>query len=172
MPITFQLNARPVTVEVDADARLLYVLRNELHATGSRFGCGSGACGACFVLLDGRPVASCQTPMWDVDGKAVVSVEGLGSTAAPHALQRAFAARQAIQCGYCASGILVSAAALLSRLPDPSEAQVREALDRHLCRCGMQQRMVAAVLDAARELRGEAPMPLASQSPSPSSPTR
>ena len=157
MPITFRLNERAVTLDVDPEARLLYVLRNDLRATGARFGCGSGDCGACVVLVDGRPVASCQTPMWDVEGKAVVSVEGLGSDAVPHALQRAFAARQAVQCGYCASGILVSAAALLSRVPDPSDAEVREALDRHLCRCGMQQRMVAAVLDAARELRGRSP---------------
>lgn len=153
MPVTFDLNDRPVALEVDPQARLLYVLRNRLGMCGARFGCGAGACGACFVLVDGVPVASCDTPMWAVQGKQVRSVEGLGTREAPHPLQRAFAAHRAIQCGYCASGILMSAAALLARVPDPSPAQVREALDRHLCRCGMQQRMVAAVLDAARELR-------------------
>lgn len=151
--VSFELNGRPVAVDVDADARLLYVLRNRLQARGTRFGCGSGSCGACFVLVDGQAVASCDTPMWAVEGKRVCSVEGLGSAEAPHPLQRAFADHQAIQCGYCASGILVSAAALLARVPDPTPQQVREALDRNLCRCGMQQRMVAAVLDAARELR-------------------
>ncbi len=154
--VSFEFNGRPVALEVDADARLLYVLRNRLQARGTRFGCGAGSCGACFVLVDGQPVASCDTPMWSVQGKGVCSVEGLGSAQAPHPLQRAFADHQAIQCGYCASGILVSAAALLAKVPDPTRQQVCEALDGHLCRCGMQQRMVAAVLDAARELRGEA----------------
>lgn len=157
MQISFELNGSPVTVDADADARLLYVLRNRLDARGTRFGCGAGSCGGCFVLLDGHAVASCDTPMWAVEGKAVRSVEGLGTAEAPHPLQRAFVKHQAIQCGYCASGILVSAAALLAQQPDPSELQVREALDRNLCRCGMQQRMVAAVLDAARELRGAPP---------------
>jgi nicotinate dehydrogenase subunit A len=156
MPVSFQLNDKRVTVDAYPDARLLYVLRNELSACGARFGCGSGACGACFVLIDGQPTPSCDTPLWAVEGKAVRTVEGLGSAQAPHALQRAFDARQAIQCGYCASGILVSATALLANNPEPSRAQVCEALDRHLCRCGMQQRMVAAVLDAADELRSAA----------------
>ena len=160
MPIEFELNGRPVAVEADPAARLLYVLRNRLDHCGARFGCGHGACGACFVQVDGVPVPACDTPLWAVEGKAVRSVEGLGSAAAPHPLQRAFARHAAIQCGYCASGILVSAAALLERVPDPTPQQVREALDRHLCRCGMQQRMVAAVLDAALDLRASAAAPI------------
>ena len=161
MPIEFELNGRAVSVESDPAARLLYVLRNRLDACGARFGCGHGVCGACFVQVDGVPVPSCDTPMWAVEGKAVRSVEGLGSADAPHPLQRAFARHGAIQCGYCASGILVSAAALLERVPDPTPQQVREALDRHLCRCGMQQRMVAAVLDAARAMRDAVGAPAA-----------
>jgi len=156
MPIAFELNDRAVSIEVDPAARLLYVLRNQLDACGTRFGCGSGACGACFVLVDGAPVPSCDTPMWAIEGKAVRTIEGLGTAESPHALQRAFARHTAIQCGYCASGILISAAALLERVSDPTAQQVRKALDRHLCRCGMQQRMVAAVLDAARALRNGA----------------
>ena len=156
MPIAFELNDRAVSIEVDPAARLLYVLRNQLDSCGTRFGCGSGACGVCFVLIDGAPVPSCDTPMWAVEGKVVRTVEGLGTAEAPHLLQRAFVDHAAIQCGYCASGILMSATALLERVPDPTAQQVRDALDRHLCRCGMQQRMVAAVLDAARSLRERA----------------
>ena len=156
MPIAFELNDRAVSIEVDPAARLLYVLRNRLDACGTRFGCGSGACGACFVRVDGAPVPACDTPLWALEGKSVRTVEGLGTAQSPHPLQRAFVDHAAIQCGYCASGILMSAAALLERIPDPTAQQVREALDRHLCRCGMQQRMVAAVLDAARALRESA----------------
>lgn len=156
MSISFELNDRHVAIDVDPDARLLYVLRNRLGACGTRFGCGTGLCGACFVLVDGHAVSSCDTPMWAVQGKTVRSVEGLGSAQAPHPLQRAFVEHQAIQCGYCANGILMSAAALLHSVPDPTERQVREALNRNLCRCGMHQRMVAAVLDAARMLRDDA----------------
>lgn len=159
MAIEFELNGRAVSVDADPAARLLYVLRNRLDARGTRFGCGSGACGACFVQVDGVPVPACDTPLWAVEGKAVRSVEGLGSAAAPHPLQRAFERHAAIQCGYCASGILISAAALLERVPEPTPQQVREALDRHLCRCGMQQRIVAAVLDAASAMRAAVTAP-------------
>src|SRR4051794_10774333 len=104
MPIDFELNGQAVSVDADPQARLLYVLRNDIGAVGSRFGCGSGLCGACFVLVDGAAVPSCDTPLWAVEGKAVQSVEGLGTAQAPHALQRAFAKHQAIQCSFCASG--------------------------------------------------------------------
>lgn len=127
------------------DTPLLDVLRGELGLVGSRFGCGVGQCGACFVLLDGHPAPACDTPLWSVAGKAVTTVEGLRE----HALLDAFLAEQAAQCGYCVSGILVSAAALLAREPHPDEAAVKDALDRHLCRCGAHGRMVRAVLRAA-----------------------
>ena len=135
------------------DTPLLHVLRNLLGLKGSRFGCGVGLCGACFVLVDGRPVPSCDTPLWSVEGKAVVSVEGLAADEALHPVQQAFLDEQAAQCGFCVSGVLVSAAALLATDPDPDASAVTEALDRNLCRCGVQQRMVAAVLRAGRKDR-------------------
>jgi nicotinate dehydrogenase subunit A len=129
---------------------LLAALRGELGLTGTRFGCGANQCGACLVLVDDRAVASCDTPLWAVAGKDVVTVEGLGTPERPHPLQAAFVAEQAMQCGYCVSGILISAAALLARNPEPSEAEIRAALDRNLCRCGAHNRMVRAVLRAAK----------------------
>jgi nicotinate dehydrogenase subunit A len=138
-------------VTADADAPLLGVLRGSLGLTAAHFGCGANQCGACFVLIDGHAVASCDTPLWAAAGKDIVTVEGLGSPESPHPLQRSFIAEQAMQCGYCISGILISAAALLKRNPDPSAAQVREALDRNLCRCGAHNRIVRAVLRAAKE---------------------
>ena len=133
------------------DTPLLYVLRNEFGLVGSRFGCGSGQCGACYVLIDGRPMASCDLPVSFAVGKQITTVEGLGAKGQLHAVQRALIAEQAAQCGYCMSGIAVSAAALLSRNPSPSENEVREALDKHLCRCGSHNRVVKAVLKAAHE---------------------
>ena len=149
------VNGTAHELAVGADTPLLSVLRNELGLTGAKFGCGVGLCGACFVLLDGRPIASCETPMWSVDGRSAVTPEGLGGPDAPHPLHRAFLAEQAAQCGYCLSGILVSAAALLAEDPAPDEAAVVAALDRNLCRCGAQTRMVRAVLRAAELMRGE-----------------
>jgi nicotinate dehydrogenase subunit A len=140
---------RPVAAAEGAS--LLDVLRGELGLTGTHFGCGANQCGACNVLLDGQAVPACDTPLWAAAGKAIVTVEGLGTPERPHPLQQAFIAEQAMQCGYCISGILISAAALLKRNPDPSEAEVRSALDRNLCRCGAHNRIVRAVLRAAKE---------------------
>ncbi|MCT7374214.1 (2Fe-2S)-binding protein [Chelativorans salis] len=148
-----RINGTEQAVEADPASPLLGVLRETLGLTGSRFGCGAGLCGACFVLLDGHPVPSCDTPLWAAVGKEVTTVEGLGTPENPHPLQQAFIDEQAMQCGYCVSGILISAAALLEHNADPSEADVREALDRNLCRCGSHNRMVRAVLRAARETR-------------------
>jgi nicotinate dehydrogenase subunit A len=134
---------------VDPNAQLLDVLRDTLKLKGSRFGCGSGQCGACFVLVDGHAIASCETPMWSVEHKTIVTVEGLGTPDAPHPLQQAFIDEQAAQCGYCTSGMLIGAAALLLRRPQPDEAAVREALERNLCRCGTHNRVIRAVLRAA-----------------------
>jgi nicotinate dehydrogenase subunit A len=149
---TVRLNVNGVDTAVEADPAtpLLSVLRGTLGLMGSRFGCGAGQCGACNVLLDGRAAAACDTPLWGAAGKAVTTVEGLGTPEGPHPLQEAFIAEQAMQCGYCVSGILISAAALLARNPDPAEAEVRAALDRNLCRCGAHNRMVRAVLRAAK----------------------
>ena len=150
---TFRLTVDGEARDVVAapDTPLLHVLRHELGKPGTRFGCGVGLCGACFVLLDGNPAPSCDTPMWSADGKDVVTVEGLGSDGALHPVQQAFLDEQAAQCGFCVSGVLVSAAALLRDDPAPTEDAVIAALDRNLCRCGVQRRMVAAVLRAAEQ---------------------
>jgi nicotinate dehydrogenase subunit A len=138
------VNGEAREVAAEPDTPLLYVLRNDFGLKGSRFGCGLGLCGACTVLVDGQPMHSCDTPLWSAAGKAVTTVEGLGP-----ALSESFVDEQAAQCGYCISGILVRAAALLAGNPDPSEAEVRAALDGHLCRCGAHNRIVRAVLRAA-----------------------
>jgi nicotinate dehydrogenase subunit A len=150
--VTVRINGQPRSLQVDAQARLLDVLRDTLGLKGVRFGCGANQCGACHVLVDGHSVASCDTPMWAVDQKDIVTLEGLGTPAAPHALQAAFLAEQAAQCGFCTAGMLISAAALLKRQPRPTAADVRSALDGHLCRCGTHNRIVRAVLRAADEI--------------------
>jgi len=148
--VRLRLNGVDSIVEADPETPLLSALRGPLGLMGTRFGCGLNQCGACNVLVDGRAVASCDLPLSAAAGKDVTTVEGLGSPERPHPLQSAFIAEQAMQCGYCISGILISAAALLRRNPDPSEAEVRAALDRNLCRCGAHNRMIRAVLRAAK----------------------
>jgi nicotinate dehydrogenase subunit A len=143
------VNGSPVRVETHPDTPLLHILREEFDLKGARFGCGIGLCGACFVRLDGQVVASCDTPIWSAAGRTVVTVEGLAPGDELHPVQRAFLDEQAAQCGYCISGILVSAADLLEKNPAPDERAVIEALDRNLCRCGIQRRAVRAVLAAA-----------------------
>ncbi|MFN2644273.1 MAG: (2Fe-2S)-binding protein [Burkholderiales bacterium] len=145
------VNGTTRAVQSKPDTPLLYVLRNDLGLFGSRFGCGSGLCGACYVLIDGRPMASCDLPLSFAVGKQVTTVEGLGGDAELHPVQKALIAEQAAQCGYCMSGIAVSAAALLAANKRPSEAEVRAALDKHLCRCGSHNRVVKAVMRAAHE---------------------
>jgi len=149
--VRLRVNGAERAVEADPAISLLSVLRGPLGLTAAHFGCGANQCGACNVLIDGQAVAACDTPLWAAAGKDITTVEGLGTPDEPHPLQRAFIAEQAMQCGYCISGILVSAAALLRRNPDPSEAEVRAALDRNLCRCGAHNRIVRAVLRAAKE---------------------
>jgi nicotinate dehydrogenase subunit A len=151
--ICFRLNGAPIEIDADPDTPLLTILRGRLGLTGSHFGCGAGECGACNVLLDDRAVTACDTPLWSVADKDVTTIEGLGDGQNPHPLQRAFIAEQALQCGYCVSGILMSAAALLKRNPSPTDADVKSALDRNLCRCGSHNRMVRAVLRAAADMR-------------------
>ncbi|MEP9376422.1 (2Fe-2S)-binding protein [Aquabacter sp. CN5-332] len=151
---TYQLhiNGSARAVSAEAETPLLTILRHELGLSGPRFGCGQGECGACRVLVGDQSMPSCDTPVWAVEGKAVTTVEGLGSEAGPHPLQAAFLEAQAMQCGYCVSGIIITAAALLKRVPRPSEVEVREALDRNLCRCGAHNRMVRAILRASEEM--------------------
>jgi nicotinate dehydrogenase subunit A len=150
--IRFRLNGVATDVDADPDASLLSILRGPLRMTGPHFGCGANECGACNVMLGDHAVAACDTPLWSVADKDVTTIEGLGSPEKPHPLQRAFIAEQALQCGYCVPGILISAAALLKQNPNPSDADVRGALDRNLCRCGSHNRMVRAVLRAASEM--------------------
>ena len=140
------VNGKPVDVKADGNAPLLYVLRNDLGLVGTRFGCGSGQCGACFVMVDGEPMASCDLPLSFLENKTVTTVEGLNGR-----VQQALLAEQAAQCGYCMSGIIVSATALLARNSSPSEKEVKQALDKNLCRCGSHNRVVRAVMRAARE---------------------
>lgn len=143
------VNGRPVSVELAPDTPLLTVLRDELGLLGSRFGCGLGLCGACAVRLGDTVVPSCDTPLWQAEAAEVTTVEGLrGPDGDPHPVQRAILDRQAAQCGFCISGIVVRAAALLDEVPSPDEAAVCDALDGHLCRCGVQRRIVDAVVAA------------------------
>ncbi len=151
--IRFRLNGVETGIDADPDTPLLAILRGGLGMTGTHFGCGAGECGACNVMIGDRAITSCDTPLWSVAGKDVTTIEGLGDAQSPHALQRAFIAEQALQCGYCLSGILISAAALLKRNSDPTASDVKEALDRNLCRCGSHNRMVRAILRAAAEMR-------------------
>ena len=146
--IAFSVNGSGVSVAVDADTPLLYVLRNDLKLKGTRFGCGAGGCGSCTVLLDGRAVTSCDTPMWSVQNRSITTVEGLGTPEQPHPVQQAFIDSQAAQCGYCINGIMVSVAALLEQDAVPSEEALQAALARHLCRCGTHMRIVHAARQA------------------------
>ncbi|MCA1453583.1 (2Fe-2S)-binding protein [Bradyrhizobium sp. BRP22] len=150
--VRFRLNGVEMNIDADLDRSLLDILRGRFGMTGPHFGCGAGECGACNVIVGDRAMSSCDMPLWSVADKDITTLEGLGSANAPHPLQRAFIAEQALQCGYCVSGILMSAAALLKRNPAPSRDEVKEALDRNLCRCGAHNRMVRAVLRAAAEM--------------------
>ncbi len=152
--VHFRLNGVETSVDADPDRSLLDALRSECDLTGPHFGCGAGECGACNVIVGDRAVSSCDTPLWSVADKDVTTLEGLGSAEQPHPLQRAFIAEQAMQCGYCISGILMSAAALLRRNSSPSSDEVKAALDGNICRCGSHNRIVRAVLRAANEVAG------------------
>lgn len=154
MKLTFSLNGDSVETDVDSDTSLLEVLRNDIELNGPKFGCGLAQCGACAVLLDGVSIRSCVTPIASVVGKTVTTIEGLGDRETPHPLQSAFIEEQAMQCGYCASGVMTTAAALLLQNQAPSKNQIRTALAGHLCRCGAQPRMIRAVQRAADEMAG------------------
>ena len=145
----FHLNGKPCNVDADDAVPLLAVLRDEQGLSGPKFGCGQGECGACMVLVDGQPQTACNLPLWSVQGRQVVTLEGLGTAEQPHPLQTAFCDERAAQCGYCVAGILTSAAALLAREPNPSRETIVQALDKHLCRCGAHNRMIRAVQRAA-----------------------
>jgi nicotinate dehydrogenase subunit A len=149
--LSVTINGVALSLAVDPQRSLLDVLRNDLGLRASHFGCGSGECGACMVLVDDQAQPACDTPMWSVAGKRIVTVEGLGNRMAPHPVQRAFIAEQAAQCGYCTSGMLIASAGLLHKHPHPDDAQIRAAMDRNLCRCGTHPRVIRAIARAAAE---------------------
>lgn len=148
--LNFKLNGQDVSVDAPADASLLSVLNNDLDEHGAKFGCGLSQCGACTILIDGEPVRSCQTTAQSAVGRSVTTLAGLIENGKPSALQQAFIDEQAAQCGYCTSGMIVTAQALLDRNSNPTESDVRSALNGNLCRCGSQNRVVRAVMRAAQ----------------------
>lgn len=147
-----RINSQPIQSSLPDKTPLLNLLRDELGLAGAKLGCGEGECGACMVLVDGRPQTSCNLPLWAVKDHDITTLEGLGSAERPHALQEAFMAENAGQCGYCLSGILVSASALLQHTPRPTRDEICAALDKHLCRCGAHERIIRAVQRAAQAL--------------------
>ncbi|MFN8926906.1 MAG: (2Fe-2S)-binding protein [Rhodospirillales bacterium] len=149
--VAFKLNDKPVQVDGPANAPLLFVLTNDLGVAGAKFGCGRSQCGSCTVLVDGDPVRACATPVSAAAGRSVTTLEGLRENGKPSRLQQAFIDEQAAQCGFCASGMIIQAQALLDRNPQPTENDVRSALNGNLCRCGAHNRIVRAVLRAAKE---------------------
>jgi len=150
MAINLKVNGASRSVPAEPDTPLLYVLRNDLALNGAKFGCGLAQCGACTVLIDGKATRSCVTPLSAVGNSEITTIEGLGSIDKPHALQQAFIEEQAVQCGYCINGMIMSAKELLDRNPRPSEGDVQAALAGNLCRCGTHNRIVRAVLRAAQ----------------------
>jgi nicotinate dehydrogenase subunit A len=147
----FRLNGRGVSAESwDPAQPLLYVLRNSFDLHGAKFGCGLGQCGACTVMMDGRAARACQTRIDRVAGRSITTIEGLGAAAAPHRVQSAFIAEQAAQCGYCTNGMIMTAAALLSQTPKPTDDQIKQTLAGNLCRCGTHTRILRAVARASR----------------------
>jgi nicotinate dehydrogenase subunit A len=154
-PIVLNVNGTPRSIEAGPDTALLYVLRNDLQLNGPQFGCGQEQCGACMVLVGAKAVMSCRLPISEVGSAVITTLEGLSIDGELHPVQQAFIEQQAAQCGYCSNGMIISTAALLWKLPHPTDAQVREALDGNLCRCGSHVRILRAVQRAAQLLAAE-----------------
>ena len=150
--ITLHVNGRGHTLRVDPETPLIYILRNDLGLKGTKFGCGLEQCGACKVVIDGEAVPSCKLPVGSVQGREIVTLEGLGTTGDLHPVQQAFLEEQATQCGFCTGGMIVAAKALLDRNPSPTDAEIREELAIHLCRCGTHNRVIRAVKQASKEM--------------------
>jgi aerobic-type carbon monoxide dehydrogenase small subunit (CoxS/CutS family) len=151
--IRFKLNGKEVAVETSPERMLLWVLRTDLAHTGTKYGCGEGYCGFCTVLVDRRPERSCQLPLSKVEGKSVLTIEGLSKGDRLHPLQQAFADHGAFQCGYCTPGMILEAYALLLKMPNPTEAEIADALEGNICRCGTHQRIIAAVRQASQAMK-------------------
>jgi nicotinate dehydrogenase subunit A len=149
--IPLKVNGKSRAVDTDPNTPLLYVLRDDLGLNGPKFGCGLSQCGACTVLMEGKAVRSCSIPVTAARNLNITTLEGLGSVAHPHRLQRAFVEEQAAQCGYCMNGMIMTAAVLLSKTPDPTDAEIKQALNTNLCRCGSHLRVIRAIKRAARE---------------------
>lgn len=149
-PMALTVNGKARTVEASPETPLIYILRNDFELNGPKFGCGLGECGACAVLVDGRSIRSCTTAAATVEGREITTLEGLGTPAEPHPVQRAFIEEQAAQCGYCLNGMIIATTALLGQNPAPDETAIRHALARHLCRCGTHVEILAAVRRAAQ----------------------
>jgi aerobic-type carbon monoxide dehydrogenase small subunit (CoxS/CutS family) len=152
--IRFNLNGKGVSVTADPERMLLWVLRTDLGLTGTKFGCGEGFCGACTVVIEGEAVRSCQTPLRTVEGKKVLTIEGLEKNGRLHPLQEAFVRHDALQCGYCTPGMVLTAWSLLQSKPEPTEKDILDALEDNFCRCGAHTRIVAAIQEAAAEGAG------------------
>jgi len=152
--IRFKLNGKEVAVTTAPERMLLWVLRTDLELTGTKYGCGEGYCGFCTVLVDGKPERSCSMPLSDVEGKSVLTIEGLSKGAKLHPLQQAFVDHGAVQCGYCTPGMILEAYALLLRKPNPTDAEIADALEGNICRCGTHTRVIAAVQTASKALKG------------------
>jgi aerobic-type carbon monoxide dehydrogenase small subunit (CoxS/CutS family) len=152
--VRFTLNGKPATVTVDSDRLLLWVLRTDLGLTGTKYGCGESFCGACTVIVNGEAVRSCQTPVKDVRGKDVVTIEGLAGDGGLHPVQKAFMEHDALQCGYCTPGMIMNAYAFLRKHPTPSAAEIVGGMDDNLCRCGAHHRIIQAIQSAAKEMHG------------------
>lgn len=156
-PITLTVNGTDHRVDSDPSTPLLYVLRDDLHLNGAKYGCGLGQCGACTVQVDGKAVFACLTPVGALEGRRIRTIEGLGTIDRPGIIQRAFAEEQAAQCGYCIAGMVMRAQALLDRVPDPSDAQIRTHMRTNLCRCGTHMRILRAIRRASRMLLAHTP---------------
>jgi aerobic-type carbon monoxide dehydrogenase small subunit (CoxS/CutS family) len=152
--VSFTLNGKPTRVTVDGERKLLWVLRTDLGLTGTKFGCGASLCGACTVLVGNEAVRSCQVPVKDVAGKRVTTIEGLSANGKLDVLQRAFVAHNAAQCGFCTPGMILTAHALLASNTSPSDRQILDHMDGNLCRCGNHTRIVAAIKDASKQMKG------------------
>ena len=152
--IHFELNSNPTEISTDPNNLLMWVLRNELGLTGTKFGCGISVCGSCTVILDNEPVRSCIIPIRDVAGKKVLTIEGLSKNGTPHPIQKAFMTNDALQCGYCTPGMIMNAYGLLLKNPEPSKQEIIDGMEDNLCRCGAYGRIVQAIQQAAKEMKG------------------
>ncbi len=152
--IQFTLNEKPIKLTVDSDRMLLWVLRTDLGVTGPKYGCGEGLCGACTILLDNKAVRSCQLPVKSVKGRDVITIEGLAANGNLHPLQKAFMEHDALQCGFCTSGMILTAYSFLQKHPQPTYSEIVQNMDHNLCRCGAHNRIIRAIQAAAQEMQG------------------